>query len=58
MSREENEYAFYVVGKSVEMGNAILVVKREEMEVDYVVEKSGFEDIRSCDWGKKRMRCL
>ena len=58
MSREKTEYIFFVVGESVEMGDEILVGKREEMGVDYVVERSGFEDIRSCDWGKKRMRYL
>ena len=58
MSREKTEYIFFVVGESVEMGDEILVGKREEMGVDYVVGRSGFEDIRSCDWGKKRMRCL
>ena len=58
MSREENEYAFYVVGKSVEMGDEILVGKREEMGVDYVVGRSGFEEIQSRNWGRRRMRCL
>lgn len=58
MSREKTEYIFFVVGESVEMGNAILVVKREEMEVDYVVEKSGFEEIQLRNWGRRRMRCL
>ena len=42
----------------MEMGDAILVGKREEMGVDYVVERSGFEDIQSRNWGRRRRRFL
>ena len=59
MSREKTEYIFLVVGESVEMGDEILVGKREEMGVDYIVERSGFEEIQSRNWGRRRRRrCL
>lgn len=58
MSREKTEYIFLVVGESVEMGDAILVGKREKMGVDYVVERSGFEEIQSKNWVRRRRRCL
>ena len=45
MSREKTEYVILVVGESVEMGDEILVGKREEMGVDYVVERSGFVEV-------------
>ena len=58
MSREKTEYVILVVGESVEMGDEILVGKREEMGVDYVVGRSGFEEIQSRNWGRRRRRCL
>lgn len=58
MSREKTEYIILVVGESVEMGDTILMGKREEMGMNYVVERSGFEEIQSKNWVRRRRRCL